>query len=80
MLIQEKENKMNVTSVSIALPDVVLDTCLVPMKKAAKEADDFFPASSPIPENIKKISDKTDKDEEAEKIGNLVGTILNYFG
>ena len=76
---------MSVRAISKTLPEVFLDTCLVPTKKAAaKKADDFFPGTSPINGNAQKIAEniaeKKKKAEEAENVGNLVGNIINYFG
>ncbi len=76
---------MSISSISKAVPDVVLDSCLVPTKKAAaKKADEFFPGTTPInveAEKIaEKIAEKKKKAEEAENVGNLVGNIINYFG
>ena len=80
MLVQIKEIKMAINSISKALPDVVLDTCLVPAKKAAaKKTDEFFPGSALI-ENVEKIAEKNKKADKAENVGNLVGNIINYFG
>lgn len=76
-----KENIMNVSAIGKNLPDVVLDTCLVPVKKAAVDnVDDFFPATALITEDAAKLAEKAKKEEEAKNIAALVGNIINYFG
>ncbi len=69
----EKEKKMKVNEVAKKASNVVLESTILPKKdKVPTKVLEYFPESTPITMPKEK--------NEAERIGEFVNNIINYFG
>lgn len=69
----------SIKPVAKAAQNVVLDTQIVPKKKLPAP-DDFFPESTPIPDELSDKLAQAENDKKAKEIGDMVGRIIDYFG
>lgn len=69
---------MKVNEVAKKASNVVLESTILPKKnKVPTKVQEFFPESKPV---AKKKTPKSKEKTEAERIGEFVNNIINYFG